>query len=109
MPSGRVRQFDADVVLDRALEVFWARGYEGATLPELTKAYGINRPSPLFYAAFRKQGATISGACSTVIKRGPSRSWPRLCKSRPLEAGGRGNLVGLYPYATQPERKDAGA
>jgi AcrR family transcriptional regulator len=30
--------------------VFWARGYEGATLPELTKGMGINRPS--LYAAF---------------------------------------------------------
>jgi AcrR family transcriptional regulator len=50
MPSGCVRQFDAVEALDRALGVFWARGYEGATLPELTAAMGINRPS--LYAAF---------------------------------------------------------
>lgn len=50
MPSGRVRQFDTDKALDRAMDVFWKRGYEGATLDELTAAMGINRPS--LYAAF---------------------------------------------------------
>jgi AcrR family transcriptional regulator len=50
VPSGRTREFDVDEALDRALEVFWTCGYEGATLPELTAAMGINRPS--LYAAF---------------------------------------------------------
>src|SRR5271154_1381329 len=50
MPSGRKRQFDIEEALDRALEVFWTRVYEGSTLPKWTKAMGITRPS--LYAAF---------------------------------------------------------
>ena len=47
---GRPRAFDEEAVLDRAAEVFWRHGYDGASLSALTTAMGINKPS--LYAAF---------------------------------------------------------
>jgi AcrR family transcriptional regulator len=48
--GGRPRAFDEETVLDRAGEIFWRHGYEGASVSALTSAMGINRPS--LYAAF---------------------------------------------------------
>ena len=48
---GRPRSFDRETALRRAVDVFWAQGYEGATLSDLQAAMGgIGAPS--FYAAF---------------------------------------------------------
>lgn len=50
MERGRPRSFDVDVALDQALAVFWRKGFQGASLADLTAAMGINKPS--LYAAF---------------------------------------------------------
>src|SRR5947207_6588148 len=47
---GPPRAFGPGAALDRAMHVFWAKGYEGASLSNLTRAMRINRPS--LYAAF---------------------------------------------------------
>jgi AcrR family transcriptional regulator len=39
-----------DAALDKAMQVFWRKGYEGASMADLTTAMGINSPS--VYAAF---------------------------------------------------------
>ena len=41
----RHKEFDRDEALHKAMEVFWSRGYEAASIQDLVKHMGINRQS----------------------------------------------------------------
>jgi AcrR family transcriptional regulator len=49
--AGRPRSFDRQEALRRAMNVFWALGYEGTTLVDLLEAMENITPTS-FYAAF---------------------------------------------------------
>jgi len=66
---GRHKSYERGEVLDRALKLFWEKGYEGAHLQELVKVTGLNRFSlykefgskeGLFEEAFEKYRADLN-------------------------------------------------
>ncbi len=47
---GRPREFDTGAALEKAMRLFWTKGYEGTSVADLTATLDISRPS--LYAAF---------------------------------------------------------
>ena len=78
-----------DQALDCALLVFWRKGYEGASLSDLTGAMGINRPS--LYAAFGDKDALFRKVLDRYAE-GPA-SYVREALSQPTARGAMEKLL----------------
>jgi AcrR family transcriptional regulator len=74
MAAGRPRSFDTDKALDRAMHVFWRKGYEGTSLADLTRAMRINAPS--LYAAFGNKEALFAKVLDRY-SAGPANYLPK--------------------------------
>jgi AcrR family transcriptional regulator len=74
MALGRPRSFDPDKALDRAMYVFWRKGYEGTSLADLTRAMRINAPS--LYAAFGNKDALFGKVIDRYVA-GPGAFIPK--------------------------------
>ena len=49
-PRGRPRSFDESAALQKAIQVFWLKGYDGVTIDDLVAGMGVGRPS--LYSVF---------------------------------------------------------
>ena len=49
-PRGRPRSFDETEALERAIQVYWSKGYDGVTIDDLVAGMGVGRPS--LYSVF---------------------------------------------------------
>ncbi len=58
--KGRPREFCTEQALASALRVFWSKGFESASMNDLTEAMGISKPS--LYAAFGNKEALFHKA-----------------------------------------------
>jgi len=67
MKAGRHRNFDKDIALDQAMEVFWTNGYPGTSLADLTTAMGINKPS--LYSAFGNKEKLYKSALARYVEK----------------------------------------
>ncbi len=72
--KGRPKKFDKEEALQSALNVFWNKGYDGASMKDLTSGMGINGPS--LYSTFGDKHAlylqaieayTSNDACEPLI------------------------------------------
>ncbi|WP_280339179.1 TetR/AcrR family transcriptional regulator [Nocardia neocaledoniensis] len=78
----RTKEFDPEVVLDRALDLFWQRGYETTSLADLTEHLGIARgciyatygnKHALFMKALRRHLEIVDARITVALSRpGPA-------------------------------------
>jgi AcrR family transcriptional regulator len=66
-PLGRPREFDLDAALEGAMLVFWRKGYEGASMSDLTASLGVTKPS--LYAAFGNKEQLFRAVLDRYDKR----------------------------------------
>ncbi|HMF75221.1 MAG TPA: TetR/AcrR family transcriptional regulator [Bryobacteraceae bacterium] len=94
---GRPRGFCEEAAVEAAMRVFWEKGYEGATLSDLTEAMGINRSS--MYATFGDKDALFRMAIARYAE-GPAAYLRRALKEPTARAVAEALLRGALELMT---------
>lgn len=90
---GRPREFDFDTALERAMQLFWAKGYESTSLEELCEATGLARSS--LYGAFGDKHRLFVQALARYEDAGAARLDEVLARPLPIKAAIGALLAGV--------------
>jgi TetR/AcrR family transcriptional repressor of nem operon len=92
LPRGRPRSFDTEAAIERAMGVFWSRGYNATALPDLLRATKLSRGS--LYAAFGDKHGLFLRALDRYIADALTRTDVELDPRRAPVVGLRTHLAG---------------
>ncbi len=95
---GRPRSFDPDQALQAALALFWAKGYDGTSIKDLSEAMGINGPS--LYAAFGDKRRLFLDTIDRYANDGGCAPLVAFEAEADIEAAVHAFMVAAIDYAT---------
>ena len=92
-PRGRPRSFDESAALQKAIQVFWFKGYDGVTIDDLVAGMGVGRPS--LYSIFGSKRSIFLRILRAYAERKGALAAQALLSPRAL----RDSLVSFLSYA----------
>ncbi|SIO53914.1 TetR/AcrR family transcriptional regulator [Paraburkholderia phenazinium] len=94
-PVGRPRSFDETGALEKAIQVFWSKGYDGVTIDDLVAGMGVGRPS--LYAVFGDKRTIFLRALKVYAERKGASAAKALLSPQGL----RDSITGFLRYAVE--------
>jgi AcrR family transcriptional regulator len=102
-PRGRPRSFDEQEALEKAIQVFWSKGYDGVTIDDLVAGMGVGRPS--LYAVFGDKRTLFLRVLRAYAERKGGRAAKALLAPQHL----RDSLVRFLRYAVESATEEGSA
>ena len=81
-PRGRPRSFDETEALERAIQVYWSKGYDGVTIDDLVAGMGVGRPS--LYSVFGDKRALFLRVLKAYAEKKGARAAKALLSPQTL-------------------------
>src|ERR1700740_1434887 len=98
-PRGRPRSFDELEALEKAIQVFWSKGYDGVTIDDLVDGMGVGRPS--LYAVFGDKRTLFLRALKAYAKKKGARAAKALLSPQALRASLASFIRQAVEFATE--------